>query len=132
MARENRQRKALIIEDEFIVAEGNLSLLDETDITAVGPASNVEQALYLFLTESPDFLISDIRLHKGTEGLTAVNLINKNAGHPMPVIFTTGFKWLQLEQIISLIPYSTLVRKPFVESDLVEAIHAVMDAQLNH
>jgi YesN/AraC family two-component response regulator len=131
MARGNRQRKALIIEDEFIVAEEISSILGRNDMVGIGPASNVKDALRLFQTESPDFLISDIRLHQGTEGLIAVNLINKTAGRAVPVIFITGFQWFKKANINKLFPGSTLVQKPFVEGDLIEAIRALVNGPLN-
>ena len=65
-------RRALIVEDEFLIA---LDL--ETDLCALGfnvcdLAANADKARYLAMSNQPDVVLMDVNLEGGREGICAV------------------------------------------------------------
>ena len=65
------RRRALIVEDEFLIA---LDL--ETDLCALGfnvcdLAANADRARYLAMSNQPDVVLMDVNLEGGREGIEA-------------------------------------------------------------
>ena len=79
----------LILEDEQRNADRLIRLLQKIDPTFIisGPMTSVKDTIaYLQTQSSPDVILSDIRL---SDGLSFDAL--KEAGSPIPVIFTTAY-----------------------------------------
>jgi CheY-like chemotaxis protein len=114
----------LVVEDNLMVGV----LLGETleamgyDVCAIETteADAVNSAARL----SPDFMIVDVCLGDGN-GVSAVDEITRDG--PVPHVFVNGDLAYQFFK-----PGAVVVRKPYRESDLVDAIQRAFDATSQH
>ncbi|MGJ0509397.1 MAG: response regulator [Methylocystis sp.] len=110
--------RALIIEDEAIVAADiELTLHDRGYIT-VGPARTHNEALALGVEAKPRIIIADIVLSDGTSGFKAVDEILKSTD--ACVIFVTGDP--DLAKVVEKAGPCLIVSKPFCPESLEAAI----------
>jgi len=121
---ENRKR-ALIVEDEFLIAEGLRYQLDALSVDVCGVACTAEEALELAVSHRPDLILMDVRLDSKRDGVDAaidIHAAKLNA----PVIFVTGSReQATLDRIALDHPAATLF-KPVSEQQLKRTIEAVM------
>ena len=80
--------RALIIEDEWTIAQFIGELAIEAGASALMFAAGEREAVSLAMAEQPDIILSDVRLLEGT-GPRAVRKIVERYG-AIPVIFITG------------------------------------------
>lgn len=82
--------KVLYVEDELIVREPFAEMLNRR-VQQVIVAENGEQGLKLYVEQSPDIIITDIKMPV-MDGLTMVAKIRETDRH-IPVIITTAFEF---------------------------------------
>ncbi len=109
--------KAVIIEDEQIVAMALENLLVGLGHVVAGTARTRAEAVALVRAERPGIVLADIHLADGSSGLDAVNEIVES--FDVPVVFITAFPELLLT---GERPEPTfLIAKPFAD-DTVKAV----------
>ena len=81
--------RALIIEDEPLIAAELRALIGRLGVTVVGAARTAPQAVRLAAAERPDLLIADYNLDGPATGLDAVQEIQELMASP--VVFITGY-----------------------------------------
>jgi DNA-binding NtrC family response regulator len=81
------ERRALVVEDSFLILMALEMLLEMNDVTIVGPASTVAEALALAQTGGFDIAILDINLQDELVFPVADVLLARGT----PMIFTTGY-----------------------------------------
>ncbi len=101
--------KALIIEDEFLIAEELSALAKRAGIAEVYLARTVEQAIQLAQDHLPDIIFADFRLKDGETGVDAIEPLREFSG--APVGFVTAYPHSVLKH--SVIPPDFLIQKPF-------------------
>jgi DNA-binding NtrC family response regulator len=110
------RKKALIVEDEFIVANDLSIILQNAGYHVGDTADSVEEARMLIAKERPNFVLLDIHL-KGK--LTGIDLAAELAGDDIPFVYlSANSNQKVLEQAKSTQPYGFLV-KPFRERDVL-------------
>lgn len=78
MTTEPTINRVLLVDDHELIRDGLGSVLNlEPDISVVGRASTVAEAMALYLAVSPDIVITDLQLPDGT-GLDLVRAIRKS------------------------------------------------------
>lgn len=80
--------QALIVEDEFLIAEGLRLQLEAMDIDVCGIAETADEAIALAIAYRPDFVLMDVRLKGERDGVDAALAIHEQVG--APVVFVTG------------------------------------------
>lgn len=109
-------RKILIVEDEFIVANDLRIILTRAGYTVCGLASSVEQAKKLIEQKKPDWVLLDIIL-KGDK--TGIDLAIELRQTGIPFLFiSANTNQSTLESVKATRPYGFMV-KPFRERDLL-------------
>lgn len=109
-------KKILIVEDEFIVANDLRLMLTRAGYTVCGLASSVEQARKLVELKKPDWVLLDIIL-KGNE--TGIDLAFELREQGVPFLFiSANTNQSTLESAKATEPYGFMV-KPFRERDLL-------------
>ena len=109
-----------IVEDEGITVEIILRALGQLNYTLTEPASNYDQAIKMIEKERPDFLLIDIKLGKGKDGIELANYVKNN--YDIPFIFiTANSDTPTLIRAKSTTPLGFLV-KPFTQIDLYTSI----------
>lgn len=119
--------KALIIEDEFLIAEELSGLAKRAGIAEVHLARSVEQAVKSAETTLPDIIFADFRLKDGETGVEAVEPLRELTG--APVGFVTAYPHSVLKE--SVIPPDFLIEKPF-RAEAITAIigHWLVDKEM--
>ena len=85
-----RKLRALVVEDEFIIALELEMLLADLGIEVVGSANTAERALELAADMKPDFATMDIRLAGERDGIsTAIEMFDT---HGIRSIFVSAYK----------------------------------------
>ena len=89
-----RKLRAVVVEDEFIIALELEMLLAEIGIEVVGSANTGEKALALAAETRPDFLTMDVKLPGERDGIsTAVEIFGR---HGIRSIFVSAYKDAEL------------------------------------
>ncbi|WP_375206888.1 response regulator [Hyphococcus sp.] len=89
IARQREERKALIVEDEPLIAADLKDVLENMGVTVVGLARTADQGAREALKSAPDIVLADYNLDGQKTGVDAV--IAFQDSHQCPVIFITGY-----------------------------------------
>ena len=81
-------KKALIVEDDFILALVHRKYLEKLGCEVLETATTGSEAVSLALNNSPDFILMDIRIEGDIDGIDAMLEIQKEKN--IPVIYVTG------------------------------------------
>lgn len=112
-----RDRRILVVEDDYLVAQVLVDFLEEAGATVVGPVGWVDEALALIEASAAgiDGAILDINLH----GSRSYPVADALTGRSIPFIFATGYGSDALDE-----PYRMHRRceKPFDHSGLISAL----------
>lgn len=85
----NQKRpRALIVEDEFLIAEGLRVQLQSMGLDVCDVATTAESAVELAQKHRPDLVLMDVRLDGEKDGVDAAMEIHRSM--KTPVIFLTG------------------------------------------
>lgn len=112
-------KKILIVEDEFIIADVLNSILTAAGYEVCGIADNVNEALELLAQYRPEFVLLDIYL-KGK--LTGIDLAHRLSQQNIPFIYisaNSNQKVLEAAKVTN--PYGFVI-KPFREKDVLLAL----------
>ena len=81
--------RILIVEDEILIADTIKRYLENKGHQIVGNAISFEEAVHLYLQETPDITLLDIRLSGSRTGIDVAHFIQKQAS-PKPFIYLTS------------------------------------------
>jgi len=113
------KKKVLVVDDEQGIVESIKYILELTDNYAVIEASNAEEAFEKYKTESPDLVITDIRM-PNKDGLWLLDQIRENDSNT-PIIMMSGYTSATKEEIDSR-NYQSFLSKP---NDIVNIVEVV-------
>ncbi|MFT3702172.1 MAG: sigma 54-interacting response regulator [Agriterribacter sp.] len=112
-------KKVLIVEDEFIVANDLRLILSEAGYTVNGIAASYHEAENCIQQDKPDLVLLDIRLKGKSSG---IDIARKLRTDHIPFIFlSANANQSILEEAKTTEPYGFLV-KPFRKKDLLVAL----------
>ena len=106
---------ALIIEDEFFIAELIEDRLRELGFTSFAFAMNEAEAVAAASDRCPDLITSDVQLSPGC-GIDAVQRICDEK--TIPVLYITG----TTSAVRDRCPWAVVIQKPFGMADLREGV----------
>ncbi len=117
---EEERCKALIVEDESIVAKDIQNTLIKNNYEVIGVANNADTALNLISQNQPDFIMMDIMIKGNLNGIELAAKINEE--YTIPIIFLTAYSdQSTLEKAKVTEPYA-YITKPFKSSDIISAV----------
>jgi len=117
-------KKALIVEDELLVAEDLKERLERFGFQNSEIALTDEEAIAKYKQFSPDLVLMDIKLGRESNGVDVAKKIQKMA--ETPVIFVTAYADKPtVSRALQANPYG-YVLKPFTDSSLYTAINVAM------
>lgn len=112
-------RKILIVEDEFVVANALRLILEQAGYNVIGIAASFEEADEILYKQKPDLVLLDIQLRGKLSGIDfAKKLRAKNIAF---IYLSANSNQKILEEAKKTEPYGFLV-KPFREKDLLIAL----------
>jgi DNA-binding response OmpR family regulator len=125
VSRDLQRLRALIVEDELLVAWHLESLLEDLGHEVCSIAPSAEAALRDFRTLEPDIVFMDVNLGAGPDGVETARRLRRET--PVPIIFVTAYGSSQTRAAIhDAAPGSVIVSKPVSASDLHAAVEAAL------
>ena len=118
------QIRILIVEDEPIIARDIASTLEHIDYAIAGICFTYEEAKDFLENKTADFVLLDINLGQGTEGITLGTYIDENLH--LPFLYLTSYSDKDtLNKAKFTFPMAYLL-KPFEEKDLLVNIELAL------
>ena len=124
-ALELQKSLVLIVDDEFLIAQGLCMQVEEMAMVVCGTATNADEALALAMMHRPEVVLMDIRLRGDKDGVDAAREIHRTVGSK--VIFITGSREPETLARIKGDHPAAVLFKPISEGQLISAIRAVID-----
>ena len=112
--------RALVVEDDFLVAAMVQGMLRQIGCEVVGWATGGEEAVSLALAHMPDVVVMDIQLNDEVSGIEAARRISER--WPMPVVILSAYESPELLQEATRAGVGAYLLKPPDERDLERAI----------
>lgn len=109
--------RALIVEDEAIVAEDLRNKLQDFGFNVVAVTGSGRDAIEFAKAAQPDLVLMDVRIKSDLDGTEAAVVIQGMTEAPVPIVFLTAHAASEFPLISAVAPYVYL-RKPFSDSDL--------------
>ncbi|HEY1943656.1 MAG TPA: response regulator [Roseiarcus sp.] len=117
-----RNRRILVVEDEFIIAADLQHRLERVGAVVIGPASSVERALALIASE-PDLDAAVLDMNLG--GKMAYPVADALADRRLPFVFASGYGEAMLRERH---PNAVNCDKPYEFRALAIALEGVMSS----
>jgi len=123
----NRLR-LLIVENDRVTARDLEATLRRRGFIVEGIAYSAEQAADLIKAKAPDFVLLDIQLGEGNEGIELAKSIREK--YDVPAIFITGYSEGALYEKARVARPAAFLRKPFTDAELSACLEAVVERSL--
>lgn len=114
----------LIVDDEFIIAEGLRAQVEDMGIPVCGTAATAEEAIRLAQEHRPMLILMDMRLRGEADGVDAALAIHETVGSKM--IFVTGSREPATMARIQLDHPSAVLFKPVSALQLRNTIRTAL------
>jgi two-component system, response regulator PdtaR len=115
------QRRALIVEDEYLIAHDLEASMHELGFDECAVAPNARQAHSLSMSDPPDVVVVDVCLEGGREGIEVGRWLREI--FEVPVVFVTSYSDDDtVERIRALVPGAPVLPKPVYTERLGAAI----------
>src|SRR6476660_3016343 len=124
MAQSLASRRALIVDDEFLIAFDLEASMRELGFDVCAVASNERDAMELAMNNSLDVVVMDVYLGGTRAGIEAGRWLREVCG--LPVVFVTAHSDDgTLERIHDVVPGAHVLSKPVYRQTLADAVTAV-------
>jgi CheY-like chemotaxis protein len=120
--------RALIIEDEILIALELEDVLAGLGYAVCGLAPNGSKALNLAISHKPNLALVDVRLERSEEGIEIARRLREVCGAAI-VFVTASVEQRTLDRIKEQVPGAPVVAKPVAPKRLAEAVARVVQAQ---
>ncbi len=109
--------RCLLAEDELIVGLGMQSILEETGVAVVGPATTLAEAIRLSDSGNLDAAVVDMNL----QGEMADDLVDKLNERGVPVVVVTGYEFSPelANKVAAVLP------KPIRAKELLQTLRSI-------
>jgi len=121
MAKRLPSRRALIVDDEFLIALDLESSMRELGFNVCTVASN--DAIELAKSNRPDVVVMDVYLGGTRAGIEAARWLREVCG--VPIVFVTAYCDADtVERIHTVVPAAPVLSKPVYRQTLADAVLA--------
>jgi CheY-like chemotaxis protein len=123
--------RIMIVEDEYIVALDEASLLESWGYDVVAVAHSGEEAIEKAFQTSPDLILMDVKI-RGliNDGIEAAKYLNERT--KLPIIFLTAMTDEITQLRAKYARPAGYITKPYHEEDLARLIAEVLEANQKH
>lgn len=113
--------RALIVDDEPMLAFGLKTDMHELGFDICDLATDGQQAFLLAMSDQPDVVLMDVCLEGGREGIEAARWLREVCD--VPIVFITGYTdRATIERIHQQVPGAPVLHKPVQRAHLAEAV----------
>ena len=124
--RQMQGRRALIIEDEFLIAIDLEATMFELGFDVCALAPSARKARSLAMDDQPDVAVIDVCLEGGREGIEIGRWLREVCD--VPIVFVTANRDAEtLERIHHQVPTAPVLSKPVFRRQLADAIATVTE-----
>ena len=121
MAQSLASRRALIVDDEFLIAFDLEASMRELGFDVCAVASNERDAMELAMNDPPDVVVMDVYIGGTRAGIEAGRWLREVCG--VPVVFVTAHSDDgTLERIHDVVPGAPVLSKPVYRENLARAV----------
>ena len=113
-------RTVLVVDDEFLIAQGLQMQVEEMGLTVCGTAATAEAAVAMANTFRPAIVLMDVRLAGAMDGVDAALAIHKAVG--AKIIFITGSREESTQARIAMDHPTAILFKPISGLQLQRAV----------
>jgi len=117
--------RALIIEDEILIAEELKERLSRLGYSVVGAVDSADEGIAIATRELPDVVLVDIRLKGGKDGIQAAREIRQRVD--LPIVFVTAYSDPLTVERVKRTDHDGFILKPFHRHDLQSTIQIAME-----
>ena len=118
------QLRALIVEDEALVADELSERLSRLGFSVIGTADSADQCIAIATRERPDLILMDIRLKGDKNGLQAADEIRRLLD--TSIVYVTALSDASTVERAKRTEHDGFLLKPFHRSDLQSTIDVAM------
>jgi two-component system, response regulator PdtaR len=117
-------RRALIVDDEFLIAFDLESSMRELGFDVCTVASNERDAIELAKSNRPDVVVMDVYLGGTRAGIETARWLREVCD--VPIVFVTAHSDADtMERIHTVMPSAPVLSKPVYQETLANAVSAV-------
>ena len=116
--------RALIIEDEALIAEELRERLSRLGITVIAAVSSAEQGVEIATRERPDLVLMDIRLSGAKDGVQAAKEIRERLD--VPIVYLTAHSDYRTIERVHQTEHDGFILKPFLRGELQSTIDVAL------
>lgn len=120
----SRQPRALIIEDETLIAEELRERLSRLGITVIAAVSSGEEGIEIAVRERPELVLMDIRLSGDKDGVQAAREICEHVD--VSIVYLTAYSDRRTVERAKHTAYDGFILKPFLRRELQSTIDAAL------
>ena len=120
-----RRHRALIVEDELMIALDLEDAMSALGFDICGLASTADTARSLAMDHQPDVVLMDVNLDGGREGIEAGRWLREVCD--VPIVFVTAYcDEGTIERIREQVPGAPVLAKPVCPQTLADAVGALV------
>jgi response regulator of citrate/malate metabolism len=119
---QSRPPRALIVEDEILIALALDAEMKDLGFDVCGLAANARQAIAMAMEDEPDLAVMDIYLNGARDGIETARVLRDLCG--VQVVFVTAYSDDEglTERIQQQVPNAPVLTKPLYGHRLADAI----------
>ena len=121
-----RKRLVLVVDDEFLIAQGLCLQVEDLDMAVCGTAATADEAVALAQLHKPELVLMDVRLRGDKDGVDAALAIHHAVGSK--VIFITGSREPSTIARIQMDHPAGVLFKPISDRQLRSAVEVALGA----
>ncbi|HKS73112.1 MAG TPA: response regulator [Terriglobales bacterium] len=118
------RRRALIVEDEALIAEELRERLLRAGFFVIAAVASAEEGIEIAIREQPDLVLMDIRLRGAKDGIEAAQEIRKRVD--LPIVYISAHSDQLTVERAKRTDHDGFIRKPFHRSDLQSTVEIAM------
>lgn len=119
------EQRALIIEDEILIAEELKERLSRLGFAVIGAVDTAEEGIAIATREQPDIVLLDIRLRGEKDGIEAAREIREQID--LPIVYVTAYSDQRTVERVKNTEHDGFILKPFHRRDLQSMIEIAME-----
>jgi len=117
--------RALIIEDEILIAEELKERLSRLGYSVIGAVDSADEGIAIATRELPDVVLMDVRLKGGKDGIQAAREIREQVD--LPIVYVTAYSDPLTVERVKRTDHDGFILKPFHKQDLQSTIQIAIE-----
>jgi len=119
-----RKPRALIVEDEFLIAEELRERLSRLGFSVIAAVDSAEEGIAIATRDRPDLVLMDIRLKGEKDGVQAAKEIRQEVD--VPIVYVTAYSDLPTVSRVKESEHDGYILKPFHARELQSTVAVAM------